>query len=420
VNQEDYDIVVETEHLPIVLSILDAGAAARVRAEERRLGLSLVRIDQDEVGRLADELTVKVDKLDMPIRYRDPDRLDRPLDRILGSLRLVCANGYGGWSPAMGKNRTMSGVQFKPYPNAGGEDAPRPAPAPGRRPVERRTGRPVRVGVLDTPLYRHPVLDLRYVAEDAARLGDAEEPPWWWLAHSAFISSVVLDLAPQADLDIRTPLSRGDGEHPGRWEMPVWDLARRIADFGDSGVDVLNLSLGVFTEDMEKPFVLDRAIAHVTPRVVVVAAAGNHGRPDLTDADREAQSLPGPAAVMWPAALDGVVAVGALDGGRPASFTPRTGRQPQRVAPWIDLLAPGVSLHGAFFGADCPQRVRLRRGPDDEVVEEEFSGGAFWSGTSFAAAYVTGSIANRMVGGKSAAEALDEIGQGQDPRIRRP
>jgi membrane-anchored mycosin MYCP len=185
---------------------------------------------------------------------------------------------------------------------------------------------------------------------------------------------------------------------------------------------VLNLSLGTITRDGKPPLVLDRAIAQLTPSVVVVAAAGNHGL-GLTDADRRDEDLPEPDAVMWPAALDGVVAVGALDGDRaPASFNPRNGKHPEEVAPWIDLLAPGVNVRGAYFGGSGrPERVRLLHRPGRaDVTSDEFRGGAEWSGTSFSAATVTGAIASRIQQGESSQEALDGIRKGQDPLIRRP
>ena len=51
----------------------------------------------------------------------------------------------------------------------------------------------------------------------------------------------------------------------------------------DSGVQVLNLSLGCSTADGQAPMVLERAIAQLTPTMAVVAAAGNHGTDKLDD-----------------------------------------------------------------------------------------------------------------------------------------
>ena len=103
--------------------------------------------------------------------------------------------------------------------------------------------------------------------------------------------------------------------------MPLWDFADLLADYQDAGVAVLNLSVGVSTDDGRAPLVLERAIAQLTPSMVVVAAAGNHGEPHADTAGR-----PAPNAALFPAALDNVLAVGALDGTGAAAFTPRGAR----------------------------------------------------------------------------------------------
>jgi subtilisin family serine protease len=107
---------------------------------------------------------------------------------------------------------------------------------------------------------------------------------------------------------------------------------------------------------------------------VVVAAAGNHGT-----ARRGRMAAP-----SYPAALDNVIAVGARNGTRAADFSP--------TAPWVDAMAPGVDVvstcdpnrdASALFGT--------------------------WSGTSFAAAVVSGAIAAKTKKYGSAAEAWKQI-----------
>ena len=109
---------------------------------------------------------------------------------------------------------------------------------------------------------------------------------------------------------------------------------------------------------------LAEAIARVARTAVVVAAAGNDGT------DRP----------FWPAALKDVTAVAALAQDRSAG--------PVRAAFsnygwWVDAAAPGEAVRSAF----------LTRGEEDG---KEFHGYATWSGTSFAAPYVAGSIAALM------------------------
>ncbi|EWC58505.1 Peptidase S8 and S53, subtilisin, kexin, sedolisin [Actinokineospora spheciospongiae] len=117
---------------------------------------------------------------------------------------------------------------------------------------------------------------------------------------------------------------------------------------------VIVLTAGCHTADDRCPPVLADELARF-PTTAVVAAAGNTGttRP------------------FWPAALPGVVAVGAsaLDGS-PAPFTNR--------GPWVDRHAPGVDV--------LSSHVRLAGGM-------RTFGAARWSGTSFAAPRVAAEIA---------------------------
>jgi subtilisin family serine protease len=163
---------------------------------------------------------------------------------------------------------------------------------------------------------------------------------------------VVLERAPNANLIVDHVLNEGD------IATSSWRVATKMARFAEAGVTVLNISFGAATDDDKPPLVLKRAVEVLNRHgVVVVAAAGNHG----------------PAAKpIWPAALheDGanVVAVGAGkpdDTGRfvSAAFSPD--------ASWVDLIAPG----------------------DDICSTYKASGYATWSGTSFAAAAVTGTVA---------------------------
>src|SRR5205823_5768473 len=51
-----------------------------------------------------------------------------------------------------------------------------------------------------------------------------------------------------------------------------------IVEFGRTGMDILNLSFACYTEDGQPPLALSTAIARLDPNIVVVAAAGNHGK----------------------------------------------------------------------------------------------------------------------------------------------
>ena len=96
------------------------------------------------------------------------------------------------------------------------------------------------------------------------------------------------------------------------------DLAAAIIYAVDNGAHVLNLSWGSF----DRAFVIEDAVRYATERgVVIVAAAGNSGQPP----------------VAYPAALDEVISVSAVETtGQLASFG--------SFGPTLDLVAPGVNI----------------------------------------------------------------------------
>ncbi len=140
--------------------------------------------------------------------------------------------------------------------------------------------------------------------------------------------------------------------------------------------------------------------------MLIVAAAGNHGKTDQHHTP------------VWPAALPDVVAVGASS--EPGSeFSPNL--------PWVTCTAPGVNVVGAYLhhAVTMPTRLppRLARedtdarmlpagriAPQDTTGDPvRFDGYARWSGTSFAAATVSGAVAAAMRPGQTAVEALHDL-----------
>ena len=117
---------------------------------------------------------------------------------------------------------------------------------------------------------------------------------------------------------------------------------------------------------------------------------------------------------MWPAAQTRVVAVGATDGeGNVPPWSPEPSEWP-----WVDVLAVGQDVESTFIDG----RVTLPSPPQhqEELIEEEFKGFARWSGTSFAAARVSGAIAQQMESDHvDARVALERLIEGSETLSRR-
>jgi len=325
-----------------------------------------------------------------------------PLDLLLFELRALFRGRWDGWAPEMGKNRMMARVVGCPYycpmsgPRVLAEGEPTPVVFPDGvrppRPVS-DAGRGVRVGVLDTRLYPHRDIEGRYLAPPGAVYRpDDGQTVQAWAGHATFVADLVLAQAPAAELDLRWVL---DSQHG---KATAWETVRRIVDFADSGVDVLNLSLGCFTDDGEPPLTMVRAIERLHSDTLVVAAAGNHGA--ITGTDGLTSVSP-----YWPAALPNVVSVGAdrVDADR-ADAAPAAKRFSPEV-PWISCTAPGVGVVAAFLDAT----VELWDGDPPVSKVTTFDGYARWSGTSFAAATVSGAIAAAMRPGLTAREAYQAL-----------
>jgi hypothetical protein len=414
-----HQIVVATEHLDLVVEALEtARLQPAVTGQNERLGLTLVDLAADTTGleEAARRLWAEVPDDDRTVLR---DEHEKGLDPLLASLRDRFRLRYSGWTPTMGKNRLLHGIELLPYASVVGFDLPTPA----KRPAGVSAGRPavteqdpplrrVRIGVIDVKVAPHSRLEGSYLADPDG----LELPPQGgairqgWQGHATFVANVILAAAPSAGLVVRTALQvTPDAADPeDRFHMPLWRFAERLVEFEDAGVQVLNCSLGCETLDGQAPLVLDRAVARLSSSMVIVAAAGNHGDPCLTDAQRQDPLVPAsPSAAVFPAALDGVLAVGAREeNGDIASFNPRdvsgTG-----WAPWIDGFFRGTGIVSAYLGDRSAEEVELPDPSGGRPRRVVFSGWALWTGTSFAAAGATGRIAALIAEGRSPAEARE-------------
>jgi hypothetical protein len=313
------------------------------------------------------------------------------LDLLLAALRCGFASGHGGWVPTIGKNRYLDPIHpWGPEIVGGGKSPWRPISGDtvriARRPLP---SRPVWVGILDTPLYAHEMLRGGYVADESSLLEYKPSlPPS--AGHATFVAGLILQRAPEARLVVR-----GNLDYTGT--AAAWETARAMMTFAGSGIDILNFSWGCRTEDGEPPLVLVHAVQRLSAEMVIVAAAGNHTG-EGSGADRRIPT--------YPAALPDVVAVAATNrAGRPARFN--------LDGPWVNLLAHGVKVDSTYLDGEF-----VRETPGGPVTTT-FNGFARGSGTSFAAANVTGEIAAKTQPGERGAREVLQAMLSQRPNESR-
>ena len=383
------------ERLPEKPELVVAWTARDLIVEHLR-GLGL----RSELGEHDDVLGLGLIKFDLPDNFGERDNLPTfsrqpitPLDRLVVRLRNDFADKYRGWVPAIGKNRPLGSVasangQF----GGGGAGEPQPVPTPKLspnavrsahyRPAAAHTGRGARVAVLDTRLASSPGLEGKVWAPPITYLRQARRFKYE-LGHATYVNGLIALKAPGAQLRTTAVLTEQNAT------TDAWTVAKAMAKLASSDVQVLNMSMGCFTEDNRPPFVLRRAVEVLNPQIVIVAAAGNHREPEN----------PAP---FWPAALDNVIAVGAYDDKRDKvdDKYPRAYFSPQ--ATWVDLEAPGVEVVSLYLDGQVD-------GFKKSETPRAFTGMASWEGTSAAAATVSGTIAAELKQGVTAADVVQRM-----------
>jgi hypothetical protein len=262
-------------------------------------------------------------------------------------------------------------------PNGPTRSSARPADPPGwyppsgsTRPSNAARATP-RVVVIDTGLARQPQLPdflRRARAVSAAARGHTDVPDAnrdRWLdpaaGHGTFIAGIIERIAPGCAIEVIGVLGpQGDCSESAVVDA-ITDVASRpiLPAF-------LNLSFGGYV--WEQAPMLSRAVLLAQRSgIVVVASAGNDStcRPS------------------YPAAIPGVVSVGAIGPDGPAWFSNYGG--------WVRACAPGMDVVSSFFrafdGAEVPSGGR-------DI--DRFKAWATWSGTSFAAPAVIGALVREM------------------------
>jgi len=393
---------------------------------DERLGLALLSLDgigPASAGLKNQDPKLEQSLIDAKWPKGQPKGIElSDLDVILDRLRKYFGGEYSGWVPEMGKNRMIAPVRGFPYVSGCAQGDPRQILANPRctngapqgwqtRPTE--PGHGVLVGLLDTQLYPNHWLAGGYLASQNDLLegpGPGGEPPKALAGHGTFIAGLILHRAPGARLVVRAVMKQ---DAVG----PTWEVAKAMAQFVGTETDILNLSFGCYTDDGQPPLVLAKAVSLVSPQILLVAAAGNHGNiQQLREEDSElAAAAPWMAYItnttpVWPAAFSEVTAVGATD----APFSPRV--------PWVDVTAPGQNVESTYL--DGPVKLESAKASDLESSTAsdpptQFNGFACWEGTSFAAASVSGAVAAMIGPGRDARQALQAVLADRDSGIQR-
>lgn len=297
-------------------------------------------------------------------------------------------------TPRVWPNQVI-GLQY--HTKWGGARPPRPHESPPEQPVrENSVGAGVRVGVLDTGIEDQHWFDGRWSAaagRDAAVTDDPGSGAHlrYQAGHGSFVTGIVLQHAPGAHVVIDR-LGDRDGL------IDDFEIHERLAALlhPANQLDVLNLSFGGYTDhNLPLPLTCDVLTAALdrNPELVVVASAGNDGH------DRP----------VWPAAMRQVISVGAVRGRRPCNFS--------NFGEWVNAWSDGEELSSTFLRwppEPDPRTGDLEPGPlnppPSEIRGKRFEGWATWTGTSFAAARVSGAIAAELKrDGRSARQVVLDL-----------
>jgi membrane-anchored mycosin MYCP len=355
-------LVVANTHVRVVRAKL-ADLAIPVPAEEAdgALGLTLMDLDSDAVERAASALPAE-DVVGGAGGAR------RALTVVLKEMYRWFRQEYAGWYPTMGTNRILVGTAHNI--NGGGEGGPR-LTKQGLVRSDPELGGGVRVGLADTAVYEHPDLGRCLLAAPDELWKPAGGTAAVASGHATFVAGLIHQFAPAAELEVEQVLGQ-DGN------ADSWTVAKRLVRLAGSGIRVLNLSLQCSPADQEPPLVLSRAMERLGPQVQVVAAAGNHNPRNADD---------NPKTVYWPAAFDEVLAVTARD----AANTIPDWSAPAEL-PWVDCVALGADVVSTYPPLDVTEIKEGFAAVDPDALQTTVS----WSGTSFAAAKVSGLIAAQM------------------------
>jgi hypothetical protein len=258
----------------------------------------------------------------------------------------------------------------------------------------------VNIGIVDTGIaqgpFQPPFLDAfvpaRWLVGSASADppdldGNGEiEPP---AGHGTFVAGVVAQLEPRVRLHVIRAVGRQGAVSDLQLAEAIDALVEALREQG-SELDVLNLSLGGWTYDDRRPLLTGDRLERLPGSTLVVAAAGNMESPRR----------------FWPAAMERVVAVGAVIAAGGAFDR----AEYSNFGDWVDAVAHDGGVHvpggrstggqiSTFYTAFPPEHPTTYRG------------WATWRGCSFTTPIVVARIATRMLDDnlRTAQEAWERI-----------
>ena len=241
-------------------------------------------------------------------------------------------------------------------------DPPYPPAGIGTEPILR----PVTVAVIDTGINREDRTDgwLATIVETALNEDPLDVLPADGIldasaGHGTFVCGVLQQVAPQCTIVVYKKADT-DGM------ATVQEIGNAIIQAAADGAHIISLSMATPSLDDQPPSALLTAVQTVQtqyPDVLIVASAGNNG-----------SDTP-----MFPAAISGVIGVGALNADQtPADWS--------SFGTWVTCSAVGVGIASTFV-----------EGVEQEAngTKQEFGPNAWaiWSGTSFSAPQIAGAVA---------------------------
>lgn len=262
-------------------------------------------------------------------------------------------------------------------PRIGPGDDPRPL-AEAEEPIAPPLKTAFKVGVVDTGILKGAISAAAALAPNVIDNPDAAAPgqiiDWYGAAHGTFINGIYRRRADGSEVTHAKAVS----------DSGLVTLDSFIAatdDAVDKGLDVLNLSLGMYAAPGLSIPGLKNAVTRWIDTcskqghdLLIAAAAGN---------DSKSQRFYPAAFSDDPAIGPAIMSVGALDHRdengeqRPAEFS--------NFGEWVNAWAPGVDLKSDYV----PDGLEFRYGDGSTAT---FDGCAEWSGTSFATPYAAAAV----------------------------